>query len=178
MRPPAPGDLRSLLDYCLPPIVEIGNGVMLTDGGARFWSDRYGHGLQNVVKRVEGRRLILSLEHPNVLQVRKVNGRLIVYNGNHRAYELMLAGHKTAPALVIEHTNPGEVQWLQGPMFWNQQFLMGERPALISDFNTALAVECRAMLMPSVVDVYIGSAPPKPAGPQPFAIQIAGPMQQ
>ena len=159
--------------------MEVCSNVLLTDTGARFWSERYGHGVQNVVKRIEGNRLVLALEHPNVLQVRKVNGRMLVFNGNHRAYELIRTGHKLAPALVIEHGQPGEVPWLQGPMYWNPQVLLSERPPLISDFGSPLAVEARAMLVPSVVDVFIGNAPAKAAGvPQQFAIQIGGAIPQ
>lgn len=89
----------------------------------------------------------------------------------------MLAGHKAVPALVIEHQNPGDVPWLQGPMFWNPQLLFaGERPPLISDFNSGLAVECRAMLVPSVVDVYIGGPPTRPPAQQQLAIQIGAPI--
>jgi hypothetical protein len=174
LTPPTQKDgLQPLLEYCLPVDPTIPADVTLTPNGVRFITDRYGHGVQNVKRRVNGGKVVLAFEHPNLFQVVHINNRLIAINGNHRAFELIRAGHTEAPALVLEPANPNEITWPQAPAsFWNLPFMLqNPRPALISDFLTPLAVECSIVLVPSVVDVSIGGPVPQQAVQQ-IALQL------
>jgi hypothetical protein len=192
LSPPDASDLRALLSYCLPIDARIPADVRVTASGVQFATERYGHGPQNLRRRIVNGQVHLSFEHPNLLQVVRfkatLNGtvpvdRLIVLNGNHRAFELLAAGHKRAPALLIEVDDLGVLAAMcpQGPGFWNTNFLLTAgtslqpntpRPALMSDFLTPLAIECSCVLVPSIVDVTVGVPPPAPAANGPIAIQV------
>lgn len=85
--------------------------------------------------------------------------RLIVINGNHRALELLKAGHKRAPAIVISISNIDELaqRLPQNAELWGYDMqLNNPRPPLISDFLTPLAIEVPGIIIPSVVDINVG----------------------
>ena len=193
LTPPDPKDLEALLRYCLPSDPRIPADVRITPTGVQFATDRYGHGAQNLRRRIVNGQVHLSFEHPNLLQVvhfkATLNGqvpveRAVVLNGNHRALELLSAGHKTAPALVLEINDVNALTALcpQGAGFWNANFLLAAgtplftahpRPAYTSDFLTPLAIECSSILVPSIVDVTVGTGTPQaPQQQQPIAIQL------
>jgi hypothetical protein len=183
MLPPDSSDLTGLLNYALPPNPSIPSEAIITPGGFRFSTSRYGMGPQNVRRRIHNGKVILSFEHLNLVQVRRFGNILVLANGIHRAYEMAHAQRTHIPAIVIEHKDLNEHQWPTGPGFFNAQFLTatqrqpawGARPPLIPDFLTDLAAEFPVNLVPSSVEMNI-AVPPNPitTGPQPIAFQIGG----
>lgn len=193
LTPPAREDGQGLLKYCLPADSEVAADILITPTGVRFTTTRYGLGPHNLQRRVVENQVRVRLEHINLLQVIRFRGtlngqeidRLIVANGNHRAFELMAAGHQSAPALVIEVNQPEVLQQFcpQGPGFWNLNFLLlagtsacpvagMPRAPLISDFLTPLAIEASVTLVPSVIDLTTGLPQIAPQQPPPFALQF------
>lgn len=86
---------------------------------------------------------ILGLQpRGNWLQVSRVEGRLVLRNGIHRAVRLAHAGHARIPALVVEYQSMEEVVPAD-PGFFNANYLRTlERPPLLTDFlNPELAVD-------------------------------------
>jgi hypothetical protein len=187
LRPPPAEDLDALLDYALPADPRVPGEAMIIPTGVRFTTPRYGINIQHVRRRVHDGRVILSLEHPNLVQIRRFGNVLLLANGTHRCMEMARAGYTHIPAIVIEHQNPAEFEGPIGPGFWNPQFLFanarqpaqGARLPVIPDLLTDLAVECRVSVVPSVIDVPIGAPQPTqvPTG-QPFAIQLGGLIPQ
>jgi hypothetical protein len=187
MPPPESKNTAALLEYALPVDSAIPGEVMITGNGVRFSSPRYGMGLQHVHRRVEQGRVILTFEHPNLVQVRKFGNVLILANGTHRVMEMARDKRTHIPAIVIEHRSPAEFDLPQGQGFWNGQFLLanprqpaqGARPPLVVDFLSDLSIECKVNVLPSVVDVSIGAPPAsQPSGAQPIAIQLGGLIAQ
>jgi hypothetical protein len=185
--PPDPDDLDAGLEYALPRDSIVPGEVTITPTGIRFSSPRYGMGLQHVRRRIREGKAVLSLEHPNLVQIRKFGNVLVLANGTHRAFEMARNGRTHTPAIVIEHRNPAEFEWPTGPGFFNPQFLIasprqpvqGARPPLLLDFLTELAVECSVNVLPSVVDFNIGAASASQApGAQQIAIQLGGLVPQ
>jgi len=183
MPPPESEDLVALLDYALPVDPSIPGDVAITPSGVRYSSPRYGMRIQHVQRRIHQGKVILSWEHPNLVQVRKFDNLLILGNGTHRVMEMARAKRTHIPAIVIEHRSPAEFDLPQGPGFWNAQFLLasprqpawGARPPLVVDFLDDLSVECQVNVLPSVVDVSIGAPPAsQPSGAQQIAIQLGG----
>lgn len=182
LTPPDPRDERALLEYCLPLDARIKSEVMITGQGARFTTDRYGMTVAHVKRRIREGQLVLSFEHPNLLQIVRAGNTLVIFNGTHRCLELLAAGFKEAPAIVLSHPDPNEIEWPSNPGMWKREFIFaqprppqfGPRPPLLSDFLTPLAVEAQVVLLPSVVDVAIGASSPV-AMPQQVPMQM--PMQ-
>lgn len=177
--PPALDDLQGLLKYCLPLDSLIPAEAVLIPNGVRFCTDRYGHSINNVRARLKGNKVIVTFEHVNLLKIVKIGDRLIALNGNHRAFELLEAGHEVAPALVVQYGNANEVQWPQGALgsIWNADFMLtSPRPPIIRDFLSPLAVEYEAPILPSFVDVYIGSPPAAQAALPQVNLQLAVPQ--
>ncbi len=164
--PPSQTNYQELLDYCLPLDASVPTDIIQTAGGIRFLSNRYGLGTSHVRRRLVQGKVILSFEHPNLLQVQQFAGYLIVSNGTHRVYELVRAGFTSAPAIVISRAFIDEVEGLDVPGMWSKGFIFtqprpqhwGVRPPLITDFLSPVAVETDVLLTGSVVDVTI--APP------------------
>jgi len=185
--PPVSDDVLAGLEYALPKDPVVQGEVMITPTGVRFSSTRYGMGLQHVRRRIREGKVVLSLEHPNLVQVRRFGNALVLANGTHRAFEMARNGMTHTPAIVIEHRNPAEFEWPTGPGFFNPQFLIasprqplqGARPPLLPDFLTELAVECPVNVLPSIIDLNIG--PPQARqepGAQQIAIQLGGLVPQ
>jgi hypothetical protein len=85
---------------------------------------------------------------------------LLLWNGTHRSYDLLRAGHNVVPALVVEHAMPNEVPWItNNPQLWVPPVLLSPRPPMLADFNSELAVQCLTVTMPSMFDVSIGQPP-------------------
>lgn len=185
--PPKSNDLAATLEYALPKDPSVPGEVMITPQGVRFSSSRYGMGPQHVRRRIRGNSVTLSLEHPNLVQVRKFGNTLVLANGTHRALEMVRSKTSHIPAIVIEHQSPQEFEWPGGQGFWNPQFLVagprqpaqGARPPLIGDFLTDLAIECKVNIVPSIVDLNVGIPQPvQQAGTQQIAIQLGGLVPQ
>jgi hypothetical protein len=191
LTPPAVGDSAGLLNYCLPVDPTIPADVRITDAGVQFTTDRYGHGPQNVRRRIIQGQVHVTFEHPNLLQVVHVHGtfngqqvdRMILINGNHRAYELLAAGHTEAPALVIPVSDGNQLGRVvpQGQGFWSLQFMLfagtqvmptEPRPTYVSDFSSPLAIEATCVLVPSMVEITVGVPPAPTPAAAPFAIQL------
>ncbi len=183
LSPPPVSDLDATLNYALPNDASIPGETVITPAGFRFTSPRYGHGPQNLRRRLSGHQVVVSFEHVNLVQVRRFGNTLVMFNGTHRAVEMWRAGITSIPAIVIEHQNPGEAEWPTGPGFFATGFLLanprqppqGARPPLIPDLLSNLSVECQITTTPTVVEVgFGGQQGAQPQAPQGIMIPLGG----
>jgi hypothetical protein len=74
----------------------------------------------------------------NYLTALRVEGRLILYNGSHRAYALREAGHTQVPCLIQDVTQREELEAIAGPEHPLTQepdrYLSSARPAMLRDY--------------------------------------------
>lgn len=82
--------------------------------------------------------------NPNFLYVAHFEDRYILKNGYHRAYQLLQAGETHVPAAVIE----AEEYWETGGTtseedfgFFDREVVMGDRPPMVSDYDTPIAID-------------------------------------
>jgi len=73
----------------------------------------------------------------NALNVVRVNDRLILNNGSHRAYALRKAGVRFVPAVVQNVTRPDELALLPAISERPDMYLTGPRPPLLKDYLDA-----------------------------------------
>jgi hypothetical protein len=174
---PADTDIGAVLDYALPLDATIPGEFVATPTGFRFSSPRYGMGMLNLRRRLKDGRIVVTMEHINLVQIRKVGNVLVLFNGTHRALEMHRSGRSHIPALVVDHSNPAEVEWPNGPGYWNPNFLLstvrqpaqGARRPAIPDLDSPLAVETHIAILSSVLDIGVGGVAPATA-PMPQGI--------
>jgi hypothetical protein len=103
----------------------------------------------------------------NVLSAIRVNGRLILQNGSHRAYTLRAAGHQLVPCLIQNVTRPEELEAVLEPAVLQQHelYFAHPRPPMLRDyFDPELHVripapkigrQVRIVFQPEVTDLPI-----------------------
>lgn len=77
--------------------------------------------------------------NPNFVYVAHFEDRYILKNGNHRVYQLLQAGETHVPAVVIEADTYDETGANQSG-FFDRGLVMGDRPPLLTDYETPIAV--------------------------------------
>ena len=77
--------------------------------------------------------------NPNFVYVAHFEDRYILKNGNHRVYQLLRAGATHVPAVVIEAETYDETGANQSG-FFDRELVMGDRPPLLTDYGTSIAV--------------------------------------
>ncbi|EMA54585.1 hypothetical protein [Halococcus thailandensis] len=77
--------------------------------------------------------------NPNFVYVAHFEDRYILKNGYHRVYQLLKAGETHVPAVVIEAESYDETGAEQAG-FFDRELVMGERPPLLTDYETPAAV--------------------------------------
>lgn len=77
--------------------------------------------------------------NPNFVYVAHFGDRYILKNGYHRVYQLLEAGETHVPAVVIEAETYDETGANQSG-FFGRELVMGERPPLLTDYATPVAV--------------------------------------
>jgi hypothetical protein len=100
----------------------------------------------------------------NFLSAVRVDGRLVLSNGSHRAYALREAGHTHAPCLVQDASRREELQVLLGPenpvTLKPDSFLSAPRPPLFKDyFDERLRMVVHVPRTVRQVQVSFGCAP-------------------
>jgi hypothetical protein len=72
----------------------------------------------------------------NILSAIRVDGRLILHNGSHRAYTLRAAGQKQVPCLIQNVTRSEELEALLGPEVLQRLdlYLSAARPPMLRDY--------------------------------------------
>ena len=77
--------------------------------------------------------------NPNFVYVAHFDDRYILKNGYHRVYQLLEAGETHVPAVVIEAETYDETGANQSG-FFDREVVMGERPPLLTDYTTPVAI--------------------------------------
>lgn len=166
---PSTKQSKALLNYCFPKDMSVEADLFHTQTGVRCITSRYGLGPNNVIRKIKFGNVSFSIEHPNYLQVVRVeltnnSGQLIdrtlILNGTHRAYELLKAGHVKVPAMVYQVTDLQTLtaQIPQGPGMFTTDFLINNpRPALLNDFISELAIDSYGLIVPSILDINIST---------------------
>lgn len=77
--------------------------------------------------------------NPNFVYVAHFDDRYILKNGYHRVYQLLAAGETHVPAVVIEADTYDETGANQSG-FFDRELVMSERPPLLTDYETPIAV--------------------------------------
>jgi|GEM_PF-4627658 len=77
--------------------------------------------------------------NPNFVYVAHYEDRYILKNGYHRVYQLLLAGETHVPAVVIEADTYDETGANQSG-FFDRNLVMSDRPPLLTDYETPIAV--------------------------------------
>lgn len=90
---------------------------------------------------------------PNFVQVVEFQGRYILKNGYHRAYQLLTNGETHIPAVVVSGVTTYEDTGGAKNGFFTKGMVCGQRPPLLSDFTTDTAVELEQPATNTVVDI-------------------------
>jgi hypothetical protein len=108
-----------------------------------------------------GRIIIEPPPHVNLVLVSHSNGRYYLRNGYHRMYDMLSARLRRVPALVIEATQPTEVELGNlGFGGFSAGYVLGlARPPLVSDFLTSAALNTRIRLRRYGVSVSLQLSP-------------------
>ena len=77
--------------------------------------------------------------NPNFVYVAHFEDRYILKNGYHRVYQLLAAGETHVPAVVIEADTYDETGANQSG-FFDRDLVMSDRPPLLTDYETSIAV--------------------------------------
>jgi hypothetical protein len=98
----------------------------------------------------------------NVLSAIRVNGRLILNNGSHRAYALRAAGHERVPCLIQNISRPEELQAIASPELAQRLdlYLGTPRPPLLKDyFDQRLRLKMKAPRLGRQIQIALQAQP-------------------
>jgi hypothetical protein len=148
-RAPAPGDVASLLKFCLPLRSEIPKSPAI--GGFNPNANTFTLISENLDFRIVGQvngedpisgRSFFGFAYGSGLpqmSVVEYKGLFMIKNGYHRAYALLKRGHKSLPCLLVR-TDNYSLTGAMGPGFFNIDIMMSDRSPLLSDFSSLAAV--------------------------------------
>ncbi|HET7324529.1 MAG TPA: hypothetical protein VFJ06_09370 [Halococcus sp.] len=90
--------------------------------------------------------------NPNFVYVAHFEDRYILKNGYHRTYQLLRAGETHVPAAVIEADTYQETGG-EHPGFFDREIVMGERPPMVTDYETPIAIDIDRRAMNKVIRI-------------------------
>lgn len=142
---------KEVLEYCLP--FEVTNYLMSEvrqsrgEGGEVQFVSRspnvniLGPNVEEIRKMPDGN---VSVQfqirtRPNFVQVEHCDGRYFLKNGYHRSFQLMQNGEEYIPAVVLEVEGFKRTA-AAGAGWFSDEKLNGERPPLVADFDSKVAV--------------------------------------
>ena len=84
---------------------------------------------------------------PNLVNVARYEGRLLLMNGYHRTYQLMQNGETHVPAFVRD------VDAFPDGLDFSEELAMSDRPPMLPDFNTDAATTIRKPAMNELIRI-------------------------
>jgi hypothetical protein len=162
-RVPQPSDLDALLRFCLPSRKEQTLEPVLVNFNPQ--TNTYSVITDNLDFRITG---TINGEDPMTgrkfvgfafggglrqMSVAEHKGRYFLKNGYHRAFALMLAGHKRIPVVLV-HAPSYELTGANRPGFFPVDTLMGNKPPMVGDFGTKAAVDVVRLKLKLIVTVH------------------------
>lgn len=78
--------------------------------------------------------------NPNFVYVTHFDDRYILKNGYHRTYQLLRAGETHVPAMVLDAQTYSDTGGAESH-FLDREIVMGDRPPMLSDYDTPIAID-------------------------------------
>jgi hypothetical protein len=160
---PAPDDKGSIIRFCLPLLaerkkVEVLSSSNLATNSAAMISENLDLRVMGIIQgedQATGRKFTGFLYGFGLSQISVVEykGAYIIKNGYHRAFALYKKGHKKIPCLLLS-TDNYESTGAQRPGFFPIDSIMGERPPLLTDFDSEAAVRIPRRRTRAVVNMH------------------------
>ena len=162
--PTSDDDYLEYLEYCLP--IDDLNYVMSNasrssdkSASARVVSRSPNLNFEGpIIEEIEDRppgNISVSFQikaRPNFIQVHHYYDRYILANGYHRSFKLLQEGETHIPAVVIDMNSYEQTAAYDGSWF-NRNKIMGQRPPLVHDFETDVAVNLEVKGSNTVIQI-------------------------
>lgn len=138
---PVPTSEDELLKLCLPNEWEVPAEITFIPPQGPILITTSTPAMRGIKLAMENGKVSMSPSpHLNLLNVREFDSRFYLYNGYHRAFDLLTGGVQRVPAIITKAQNPSDIG-IQDDGFFSAAYTQRlSRPPLIKDFLSSAAI--------------------------------------